>query len=268
VSEAPESRWPPWLGPLALVIGLVFGIVGGGIAVAALPHSVRGGELSPTATDVATVLQDLGFVAAAVLLAARIAPVRPRQFGLIAPRSLWLAVVIVPLSLVLVYLLADLWFAAVHASGEEKELVKEIGGNGGTIGVLAASALVCVVAPICEETLFRGFIFRTLANWRGVWPAAIVTGILFGLVHGVSAPAVDLVPLAMLGVLLCWVYRATGSIYPGMVVHMANNALAFGSLENWGAGRIIALMAGALAIGALLPAGVRLASGRWTPAPG
>jgi len=268
VNDAPESRWPAWYGPLALVMGLVFGVAGGGIAVLAIPHSVRGGNVSPTATDVATVIQDVGFVAAAVLLAARIAPVRARQFGLVAPRSLWRAAVLVPTALVLVFLLADLWFSAVHTSGQEKELVKEIGGNAGTLGVLAASALVCVVAPICEETLFRGFIFRTLANWRGAWPAAIATGLLFGLVHGVSAPAVDLVPLALLGVVLCWVYQLTGSIYPGMVVHMANNALAFGSLEEWGAGRVIALMAAALAIGALVLAAVRLASDRWTPATG
>jgi len=268
VSEAPESRWPVWYGPLALVMGLLFGIVGGGIAVAVLPHSVHGGDLSATATDVATVIQDLGFVAAAVILAARVAPVRPSQFGLVRPRSLWRAVVLVPAALVLVFLLAELWFAAVHSSGEEKQLVKQIGGNSGTVGVLAASALVCVVAPICEETLFRGFIFRTLANWRGAWPAAIATGILFGLVHGVSAPAVDLVPLALLGVVLCWVYQATGSIYTGMVVHMANNALAFGSLENWGAGRVVALMAGALAIGTLVLGAVSLASDRWTPATG
>ena len=118
--------------------------------------------------------------------------------------------------------------------------------------MLAVCALVCVVAPVCEEILFRGFIFRSLANWRGPWPAAIATGILFGLVHGLSAPAADLVPLALLGFVLCVVYRSTGSLYPCMAVHLVNNALALGSDENWGAGKVIALMAGAFAVLALL----------------
>jgi membrane protease YdiL (CAAX protease family) len=268
VSEAPESRWPPWYGPLALVMGLVFGLVGGSIAVIALPHAVRGGGLSPAATDVATVIQDLGFVGAALLLAVRVAPLRPRQFGLVRPRSLWRAVVIVPAALALVSLLAYAWFQALDTSGQEKQFVKEIGGNAGTVSVLAVCALVCVVAPICEELLFRGFIYRSLANWRGPWPAAIATGILFGVVHGLSAPVVDLVPLALLGVVLCLIYQSTGSLYPCMAVHLLNNALALGSDENWGAGRVIALMAGGLVVVTLVLAAVRLASERWTPATG
>jgi hypothetical protein len=49
---------------------------------------------------------------------------------------------------------------------------------------------------------------------------------------------------------------------------MVNNAIALGSDESWGAGKVVALMAGALALGALVLAIVRLASSRWTPATG
>jgi membrane protease YdiL (CAAX protease family) len=266
--RAPEARWPPWYGPLALVIGLLTGVLGGSIVASVLPHGISGGSLSPAATDLATLIQDLSFVVAAVFLAARIAPPRPRQFGWRRPRSLWQAVAIVPAALLFVSLLAYIWFAALDTSGQEKEFVKEIGGNAGTLSVLAVCALTCVVAPICEETLFRGFMFRSLENWRGPWPAALATGVLFGLVHGLSAPAADLVPLALLGIVLCFVYLATASIYPCIAIHMINNALALGSDESWGAGRVVALMAGALAIGALVLVVVRIASNRWMPATG
>ena len=264
----PQARWPPWAGPLALICGLVIGIVGGGIAAAVIPGGDAHGTLSPAAIDVATVIQDLGFVAAVLVIAARFAPVRARQLGLVGPRSAWQAVVLVPVAIVLVSLLAYAWFAALGRSGQEKEFVKEIGGNAGTLSVLAVCALVCVVAPICEELLFRGFIFRSLANWRGPLPAALLTGALFGVVHGLSAPAVDLVPLALLGIVLCALYQLTGSLYPCIALHLLNNALALGSDESWGTGRVVALMAAALAIVALVLAAIRLASARWQPASG
>ncbi len=72
----------------------------------------------------------------------------------------------------------------------------QLGANEGTALLLLSAALTCVVAPICEEFLFRGFVFTALRNWRGIWPAAVITGLAFGAVHIGSAPALDLVPLA------------------------------------------------------------------------
>ena len=104
-----------------------------------------------------------------------------------------------------------------------------------------------MVAPICEEFLFRGFIFTALRNWRGTWPAAIITGLLFGGVHVGSAPVVDLVPLAFLGFGLCLLYRITGSLYPCIAAHSLNNSIAYGSLESWSFGQVILLLGASLA---------------------
>ena len=172
MNHASEQRWPPAYGPLALFAGLVIGVFGG-VVVDLLAHA--GGanlnHLSPGVTDAQTVVQDLGFVVAAVYLAAHLGPVRPSQFGLVVSRPLWKAVALVVGSLVLFYVVSYAWFAALNSSGAEKNLVKDLGGNSGTLGILAACAVTCVVAPICEELLFRGFIFRSLSNWRGIWPA-------------------------------------------------------------------------------------------------
>ncbi len=101
---------------------------------------------------------------------------------------------------------------------------------------MLSAGLTCVVAPICEEFLFRGYIFTALRNWRGTLPAALITGLMFGGVHVGSAPALDLVPLAALGFGLCLLYRYTGSLYPCMLAHSLNNSLAF-SASRTGAGR-------------------------------
>ncbi len=268
MTEAGEQRWPPWYGPLALVIGLVAGVIGGVIAVLVVEGgaAARSGTLTPAATDIATVIQDLGFVGAAVFLAAQAGPVRPAQFGLVAPRSWWRALGVALGAAVAFIVISGIYFSLLHTSGQEKEFVKEIGGNAGTISVLAVCVLTTIVAPICEELLFRGFVFRSLSNWRGPWPAAVITGILFGLVHGLSAPAVDLAPLALLGFLLCVVYYRTGSLYLCILVHAVNNAIALSQDESWGGGRTLALVFGSVAVLALLAAALRLASARWMPA--
>jgi membrane protease YdiL (CAAX protease family) len=100
-----------------------------------------------------------------------------------------------------------------------------------------------VVAPICEEFLFRGFIFTALREWRGTLAAAVLDGLLFGAVHIGSAPALDLVPLAGLGFGLCLLYRFSGSLYPGIVAHSLNNCLAFASLEEWSWQAVVLIVA-------------------------
>ena len=87
----------------------------------------------------------------------------------------------------------------------------------------------------------------------GTWPAAIITGLVFGGVHVGSAPVVDLVPLAFLGFGLCLLYRITGSLYPCIAAHSLNNSIAYGSLESWTFWQVIVLIIASLvAIGALV----------------
>ena len=83
--------------------------------------------------------------------------------------------------------------------------------------------------------------------------AAMVTGILFGLAHTGSAPSQYLVPLGFLGFVLCIVRWRTGSLYPCMALHSANNALALGVKQlSWNAPEIIGLiLASWLVIGAI-----------------
>ena len=114
------------------------------------------------------------------------------------------------------------------------------------------------MAPICEEILFRGYIFTALRNWRGTLPAAILTGLLFGAVHAGSAPVLDLVPLAALGFGLCILYRCSGSLYPCIIAHSLNNSIAFSSLEGWGWQAPVLMVAAVLAILGLLRAAERL----------
>jgi hypothetical protein len=255
-NRSPTTDWPPWTAPLALVGGLVLAAVSG-LAVD-LPALALGVKITsshtPQGIAVAdTFVQDLSFVLAAVYcahLGGR--AVRSWQFGLRPPGRGWKpAIARTVLLLVAFALLSALWSIALNP-GREKVL-NQLGS-----GVVTA-ALICVVAPMCEEFLFRGYIFTALRNWRGTLPAALITAVLFGAVHAGSAPVLDLVPLAALGFGLCLLYRYTGSLYLCMIAHSLNNSVAFASLAKLSAGEGVLLAVGALiGIGAVVAAARRV----------
>jgi membrane protease YdiL (CAAX protease family) len=96
--------------------------------------------------------------------------------------------------------------------------------------------LVCVVAPLIEELLFRGLLFRALEKRYGLLVGALAAGLIFGGIH--PQLPFGFPPLFVLGVGLCYLYRISGSIVPGMVLHAANNTLALIlALVTAGAGR-------------------------------
>jgi membrane protease YdiL (CAAX protease family) len=239
----PEVTWRPWTAPIALLAGLLLAALldlfvdlpalAAGVKITS-SHTPEGIELADT------FVQDLAFVGAAVYcahLGGR--KVSAWQFGLRPPRDgWWRAAWAIVVLLVTFVALTALWGQLVNV-GREKVL-DQLG-----VGVISA-AVVCVVAPMSEEFLFRGYIFTALRNWRGTGVAAVITGLMFGAVHAGSAPALDLVPLAALGMGLCILYRRTGSLYPCMAAHSLNNSIAFADLANLSVGEGAALAVGAL----------------------
>jgi membrane protease YdiL (CAAX protease family) len=255
-SRSPNTSWPAWTAPIALVGGILLAAVGG--LLLDIPASllfgvkVSSSHFPPGLSIADTVVQDLGFVLAAVYcahLGGR--AVRSWQFGLRRPAAGWWSAGRMILALYVVFfVLTALWAALVHP-GEEKTL-EQLGSNEGTALLVLSAVLICVVAPMCEEFLFRGYMFTALRNWRGTLPAAIVTGLVFGGVHAESAPVLDLVPLAALGFGLCLLYRYGGSLYPCMIAHSLNNSIAFSSLEGWGWQAPVLMVSALLGIGAMV----------------
>lgn len=89
-----------------------------------------------------------------------------------------------------------------------------------TLGILASASLA---APFCEEVFFRGFVFTGLLKRMPLWPAALLSAVIFGVAH---ADLGSLVPLIIIGVALAWARWRTDSIWPGIVIHAANNTAA------------------------------------------
>lgn len=89
--------------------------------------------------------------------------------------------------------------------------------------IVAAAVLVAVIAPIAEETLFRGFLYRWFEQ-RMSWSFAVpLSALVFAGAHRIL---LLLLPLFGVGVVLALVYRYSRSIWPGATVHAINNAIA------------------------------------------
>ncbi|WP_441000284.1 lysostaphin resistance A-like protein [Fodinibius sp. SL11] len=79
---------------------------------------------------------------------------------------------------------------------------------------------VALVPAICEETLYRGYVMSAFQKSWGIWPAIIISGLLFGLYH---VQLSNLIPLATLGMLFAYLTWITESILPAIVAHLVNN---------------------------------------------
>ena len=90
-------------------------------------------------------------------------------------------------------------------------------------GAYAANfAVIAGVTPIVEELMFRGAGYSLLARF-GALAAILVTGVTFGLVHGLIEA---LVVLTAFGIGLAWLRAKTDSVYPCIAVHSLFNAVA------------------------------------------
>ena len=82
-----------------------------------------------------------------------------------------------------------------------------------------------MVAPLVEEVIMRGFLYGKLRQAKmPVWPAALIVSVIFGALHGQWNVAIDTFILSMVA---CYLREATGTIWPGVVIHMTKNAIAF-----------------------------------------
>jgi CAAX protease family protein len=241
---------PLWTVPAALALGLVLAVLATTIVDAIA--SAGGGSFNDPGTAasiIGDVVFDLCFVGAALWLSWARGGATLADFGFRRVR-LSTAVPAVVIAAIAYYGITALYGALTHLHGKDK-LPSELDVTHNTAALVGVAVFVCVVAPICEEFFFRGFMFGTLRKIPlrvgnvdgGPWLAAVITGILFGAVHTSSASAQYLIPLGFLGFVLCLVRWRTRSLYPCMALHSANNALALGVNElSWSAVAILGLV--------------------------
>jgi membrane protease YdiL (CAAX protease family) len=88
------------------------------------------------------------------------------------------------------------------------------------LGLMALAAVV--VAPLCEEIVFRGYFYPVAKKFVGPWVAGACSALVFAAAHGSLAP---LLPLFYFGCLLVIAYELSGSLWAPIAMHFGYNAL-------------------------------------------
>lgn len=220
----PYSNWGPWLAllgvPLALATGVVLGIPG--LLFGVGPK----GELSTAGTVIGQFGAELGFLLTpGVIAAQRGAKSLQEVFARLGVRRFewsalkWMA------AAAAAYMAISLLYALLITEPRQENLAKELGP------VPIQILLIAIAAPIAEEVCFRGMLFGGLRERLPRISAALITGLVFGGLHapeGLTAVP----PLIAFGFILALLYEKTGSIVPGIGLHMLNNAIALITLSG------------------------------------
>ena len=239
---APATRPAAWLWLLYAALGFLGGQVLAAVFVS-LIHIVSGDHRSltvlaalsePPTWYVLSLLFGLwgGFFGAAILASRLRGTGRLRaDLGL---RFRWIDLIGVPIGIAGQYLIALMYIPiAPHVHDFHQRFAapaqRLTGGSHGA-GYLLIGAATVVGAPFFEELFFRGVILRSLARLFGRWGgwvgpalAIAISGVLFGLAH---AESLQLLGLAVFGVILGLISYRTGRLGMNMVAHAAFNLLA------------------------------------------
>ena len=145
---------------------------------------------------------------------------KPKLMPSIAGVFMWVGI----LALMLVYqlVISDYVMEAPTMAGID-ELMD-------SMGILGQFLFIALTPGICEEVLFRGLAFRPIEKGLGPKKAIIITALLFAIMH---LDVVRLLPTFLLGLVFGTIAYASGSIWPVIFLHIANNAIAAFGLSYW-----------------------------------
>jgi len=228
------THWPPksftsvstWLLAIAIAAALAWAFV-----AALRSNGPPLGSLTTLAIVVGIVLQFVvegGVVA--ILLAAMPAMSKfsLRELGFRTPdsKTVWFAVLGAAAMVVVSNGTASLIDYFAHST-HEQDVVEIFKGLHAPWAVALFVAFAVVFAPFAEETIFRVFYFNLGLRYWGFWGGAIASGLLFGMAHGDLYAAF---PLALGGMILCYVYYRTRNAWASMISHAIFNALSISLL--------------------------------------
>ncbi len=199
---------------LALGTGIVLSVP---VAIVDKPPS--GEDLSDAANALVQLATALGFLLVPIAIAAGRGATARQALSQLGLRRFRPSAIKWMFAAIGAYLLFAIVYTAIFGTPEQKDIAEEFG----TVPVQVL--LIVIAAPISEEVCFRGMLFGGL---RERWPrlfAGLLSGLIFGALHaftGLSAVP----PLIAFGFILALLYEKTGSIVPGILLHMLNNSVA------------------------------------------
>ncbi|GLU49908.1 CPBP family intramembrane glutamic endopeptidase [Nocardiopsis ansamitocini] len=210
--NAPRPGW------IELVVGLVvMALVT--FSLASLLNQL--GMSGPTAGIVSGLLSGgAGLVAFAVAALVRVRSWR--AFGVRPTTVRWLLMGVAGGFLALIAKIVTVpLFTALFDVETDTQASYVAGASAGAGALVLMMLTLAVITPIGEEFLFRGVVTTVLLRY-GALVGVVGSAVVFALMHGVNV----VFPSALIvGLITAELYRRSGSVWPGVVVHAVNNAI-------------------------------------------
>ncbi len=101
------------------------------------------------------------------------------------------------------------------------------------INLILGLFMAVFAAPIFEEMIFRGFVFGALRTKTRISPllAAILSSAIFATIHWYSM--YGWVTVFISGLIFCWLYHRTNSLWPGIICHGIYNLVVVYYAQAW-----------------------------------
>jgi membrane protease YdiL (CAAX protease family) len=214
----PYANWGPGLAVAGVLLALSAGLVLA-LPVVLVDQPPSGDELSDTANALVQLATAIGFLVVPLGVAlTRGAPTLREAWRRLGVRRFPLSATKWMLAAIGAYLLFAAVYVALVGEPKQEDIAEELGP------VPMQVLLIVIAAPISEEVCFRGMLFGGLRERMPRLAAALVSGLVFGALH--AATGVSTVPVLVgFGFILALLYEKTGSIVPGIVLHMLNNSV-------------------------------------------
>jgi membrane protease YdiL (CAAX protease family) len=95
-----------------------------------------------------------------------------------------------------------------------------------------------LLAPVLEETIFRGFIYPVIARSFGIAASVLITGTLFGLLHAAQLWGgwIQIALLIVVGIIFTYVRASTQTVVASYLLHLSYNSfllLVFLASSHW-----------------------------------
>jgi membrane protease YdiL (CAAX protease family) len=146
-----------------------------------------------------------------------------RSLGWFTPRLPFYSIVTGGVGLAMAVLMLGVLIRTPRTENALTDLLKD------PTSLILVAIFGSIVAPVCEELVFRGFLQPLLVRSLGAFAGILATALPFGLLHfqeyGKSWRHVLLISLS--GVAFGWMRQATGSTKAAAGMHSAYNAFQF-----------------------------------------
>jgi membrane protease YdiL (CAAX protease family) len=214
----PYANWGPRVAVLGVVLAVGAGIMLG-IPAAVIGHDADG-DLTTFGNVGVQLATMLGFLLVPMAIAARwgaasvteiLARLGVRRFRLSALK--WMA------AAAGAYLLFAAFYSLLIVEPQQEDIAERFGP------VPVQILLIGFAASSSEEVCFRGMLFGGLRQRLPRVGAALLAGLIFGVLHAITG-LTAVPPLVFFGLVLALLYEKTGSIVPGIILHMLNNSAA------------------------------------------